>query len=120
MLTGFILLVAFVLFFWQFGMRYVLTYHFTDIDVRAVLFGVVPVSIRRYEFIREVQILSPLAGLFWPTSPTNSKFIAWGVLISSGSIFFRAALYTPDDVEGFARELRRRVYRQTGRLPSGS
>jgi hypothetical protein len=113
-------MVALILLFWQFGMRYVLTYRFTDEDVRAVPFGAVPVSIRRYEFIKEVQVLSPLAALFWPTNMAHSRFIARGVLISSGSIFYRAAFYTPDDAEGFAQELRRRVYRRTGRLPSGS
>jgi hypothetical protein len=119
-LTGFILVVALILLFWQFGMRYVLTYRFSDEDVRAVLFGVVPVSIRRYEFIKEVQVLSPLAALFWPTNMAHSRFIARGVLISYGSVFFRAAFYTPDNVEEFARELRRRVYQRTGQLPSGS
>ena len=52
--------------FWQFGMRY----------VRAVLFGAVPVSLRRCEFIREVRVLSPLAALFWPTNMAHGRLIA--------------------------------------------
>jgi len=33
---------------------------------------------------------------------------------------FFPILFTPDDAEGFTRELRRHVYQQTGRLPLGS
>jgi hypothetical protein len=45
----FIAFVIVVLLVFQFGLRYVLTYRLTDEDVRAVLFGVVPVNVRRYE-----------------------------------------------------------------------
>ena len=110
-----------VLLVFQFGLRYVLTYRLTDTDVRAVLFGVVPVSVRRYQSIREVHTVSPLESLFTLAWRVQNKVIGQGVMVfSSGSFFFGAVLYTPNDAEGFARELRRRVYQQTGQLPLGS
>ncbi len=122
MAPDFIAFVMVVLLVFQFGLRYVLTYRLTDADVRAVLFGLVPVSVRRYESITEVHTISPLESLFtfaWRVQ--NRLFIGQGVMVfSKGSVFFGAVLYTPNDAEGFARELRRRVYQQTGQLPLGS
>ena len=111
-----------VLLVYQFGVPYILTYRFTDEDVRAVLFGVAAVSVRRYQFIREVHTISPLATLFFMGWRAQNRFVGQGVMVisSGGMVFFGAVLYTPDNVEGFARELRRRVYQQTGRLPLGS
>jgi hypothetical protein len=54
--------VVIVVLLYQFGLRYVITYRLTDEDVRAVLFGVVPVSIRRYRFITEVRTTSFFEG----------------------------------------------------------
>jgi hypothetical protein len=120
-LLDFILFVALVLLFYQFGMRYVLTYRFTDEDVRAVLFGVVPVSVRRYRFITEVHATSFPEMRFSLSWRIPNRISYQGVVIlSRGSLLWGAVLYTPDDPEGFARELRRRVYQQTGRLPLGS
>ena len=116
----FIAFVMVVLLLFQFGLRYVLTYRLTDTDVRAVLFGVVPVSVRRYQSVREVRTISPPKSLFTLASRVQNRFTGQGVMIfSSGSFFFGAVLYTPDDAEGFARELRRRVYQQRGQLPLG-
>jgi hypothetical protein len=117
----FIAFVIVVLLVFQFGLRYVLTYRLTDEDVRAVLFGVVPVNVRRYESIREVHTISPLESLFTLAWRVQNRFMGQGVMVfSSGSFFFGAVLYTPDDADAFARELRRRVYQQTGQLPLGS
>jgi len=41
----FVFFVTVLLLSYQFGMRYVLTYRLTEEDVRAVLFGVAPVSV---------------------------------------------------------------------------
>jgi hypothetical protein len=111
-----------VLLVYQFGLRYVLTYRLTDEDVRAVLFGVVPLSVRRYQFITEVYTASFLEMQFVLTWRVTNRFTGPGVVIFSrgSSLFFKAVLYTPDDPEGFARELRRRVFQQTGRLPLGA
>jgi hypothetical protein len=114
-----VLIVMIVLIFYQFGLRHVLTYRLTDTDVRAVLFGAVPVSVRRYRFITEVHATSPLGSPFSLALRAQNRFIGQGVMVSSSGSFF-PVLYTPDDAEGFARELRRRVYRQTGRVPLGS
>ena len=115
----FIAFVLIVLLFYQFGMRYVLTYRLTDTDVRAVLFRVVPVSVRRYESITEVHTTySTPFTLAWRV---QNRLIGHGVIVfSTDSFYFGAVLYTPDNAEGFARELRRRVYQQSGRLPLGS
>jgi len=120
-LLDFILFVALVLLFYQLGMRYVLTYRFTDEDVRAVLFGVVPVSVRRYRFITEVHATSFQEMRFSLAWRIPNRISYQGVVIlSRGSLLWGVVLYTPDDPEGFARELRRGVYQQTGRLPLGS
>jgi hypothetical protein len=121
----FIAFVLIVVLVYQFGLRYVLTYRLTDEDVRAMLFGVVPLSVRRYRFITEVYTASYLEMQFawvWRVWPVQNRLTGRGVVIfsrGSESLFFGAVLYTPDDAEGFARELRRRVFQQTGRLPLG-
>ena len=125
MTPDFVAVVMIVVLFYQFGLRYVLTYRLTDEDVRAVLFGIVPLSVRKYRFITEVHTTSFLEGDFFTLAwrVPNRLITARVVTIfsrGSESLFFGAVLYTPDDPEGFARELRRRVYQQTGRLPLGS
>jgi hypothetical protein len=122
-LIAFLIIVLLLCVAYQFGMRCVLSYRLTDEDVRAVLFGVVPVSVRKYRFITEVHTTTFFEGEFitlaWRVP--NKLITGRGVMIfSKGSLFWGAVLYTPDDPEGLARELRRRVYQQTGRLPLGS
>jgi hypothetical protein len=119
----FVAVVMIVVLFYQFGLRYVLTYRLTDEDVRAVLFGVVPLSVRRYRFITEVYTASFLEMQFAWVWPVQNRLTGRGVMIfsrGSESLFFGAALYTPDEAEGFARELRLRVFQQTGRLLLGT
>ena len=111
-----------VLLVFQFGARYVLSYRLTDEDVRAVLFWVVPLSVRRYRSITEVYTASFLEMQFALTWHVTNRFTGPGVMICDGgseSLFFHTVLYTPDDPEDFARELRRRVFQKTGRLPLG-
>jgi hypothetical protein len=115
----FIVFVAVVLLVLQFGARYVLTYRLTDEDVQAVLFGIAAVSLRKYQSIEEVQVMSALEALFTPAWRVQNRVVGRAVAIYRRRGFF-PVLYTPDDPEGFARELRRRVYQQTGRLPLGS
>ena len=106
---------------YELGMRYVLTYRFTDEDVRAVLFGVVPVSIQSYRFITEVRTTSFFEGRFVLAWRVPNRLTGRGVMIfSKGNLLWLSVFYTPEDPEAFARELRRRVYQQTGRLPLGS
>jgi hypothetical protein len=102
-------------------LRYTLTYRLTDEDVRAVLFGVVALSVRRYQSITEVRTTSFFEGYFTLAWRVPNRLTGRGVLIfSKGSLFWGAVLYTPDDPEEFARELRRRVYQATGWVPLGS
>ena len=105
----------------QFGLRYTLTYRLTDEDVRAVLFGVVALSVRRYQSITAVRTTSFFERYFTLAWRVPNRLTGRGVMIfSKGSLFWGAVFYTPDDPEGFARELRRRVYQATGRVPLGS
>ena len=116
-----VLVVAAIAVVYQFGWRYVITYRLTDDDVRAVLFGVVAVSVRRYQSITEVHTTSFFEGYFSLARRMSNRLTGRGVMIfSKGSLFWGAVLYTPDDPEEFARELRRRVYQATGRVPLGS
>lgn len=125
MTPDFVAVVVIVVLSYQFGLRYVLTYRLTEEDVRAVLFGVVPLSVRKYRFITEVRVPSFLEGNFitlaWRV-PNRLITVRAVTIFSRGneSLFFGAVMYTPDDPEGFARELRRRVFQQTGHLPLGS
>ena len=71
----FVVFVTILVLSYQFGMRYVLTYRLTEEDVRAVLFGVAPVSVMRYEFIEEVKIFSALEALFRVAWRAQSKVV---------------------------------------------
>ncbi len=117
-MTTFVIGVAAFVFAFHFGMRYVLTYRLTDEDARAVLFGVLPVSVMRYEYIEEVRIINPIELLFRAAWRPQSKLVSRRAVMIQGRGFF-GVIFTPD-AEGFARELRRRVFQQTGRLPLGS
>ena len=113
----FVLFVVILVLSYQFGMRYVLTYRLSDEAVRAVMFGYAPVSAVRYEDVREARAISALEMLAWPVWRAQNRLLGPAVLIYGRGFF--PVLFTPDDAEGFARELRRRVFRQTGRLPLG-
>ena len=113
------LLLLFGLSMQQFVMRHVLTYRFTEDSVQAVLFGSVPVSITSYDRIEEVRQVSWAEAFLYPhawraANRLNGPFLVilrkWGLPVA----------ISPEDPEGFARELRRRVFQQTGRLPLGS
>ena len=68
-----------VLLVFQFGLRYVLTYRLTDTGVWPVLFGVVPVSVRSYQSIREVHTITPLESLFTFAWRVQNKIWARGL-----------------------------------------
>ena len=98
-------------------MRHVMTYRFTDEDVRAVVFGYAPASAVRYEDVEEARAISALQMPAWPVWRAQNRLFGPAVL-TCGRGFF-PVLCAPDDVEGFAREPRRRVYRHTGQPPLG-
>jgi hypothetical protein len=113
----FVVFVTIVVLSYQFGMRYALTYRLTEEDVRAVLFGVAPVSVMRYEFIEEVRIISALEALFRVAWRAQTKVLGRAFMIRGRGFF--PIRFTPDDAEGFAREVWRRANQQTGQLPLG-
>ena len=107
---------AFLLAF-HFGMRYVLTYRFTDTRVQAVLFRVLPVSSTSYERITGVSINS-YARVFvgWVLWVPN-RLVGPFVLIHRSGLSGLAVLMTPAKPEEFARELSLRVQERTGEWP---
>lgn len=107
----FVLALAAFLLFFQFGMRYVLIYRFTDSRVEVLLFGILPVSSTRYDLIIEVKIISPWMASLWPAVWMQNRLIGEFVRIRRSGL---PVLITPDDPEEFVRELQRRVYEQTG------
>jgi hypothetical protein len=113
-LTKFLIGVAAFLIAFQFGMRYVLTYRFTDTRVQAVLFRVLPVSSTSYERITGVSI-NPYARVFfgWVLWVPN-RVVGPFVLIHRSGL---ALLITPANPEEFARELSLRVQERTGEWP---
>jgi hypothetical protein len=99
----------------HFGMRYVLTYRFTDTRVQAVLFRILPVCTIRYDRIVEVSI-SPYARAYfgwsaWVPNRLVGPFV--GMRRRSGLV----VLMTPAKPEEFARELSLRVQERTGKWP---
>jgi hypothetical protein len=113
----FVVFVTILVISYQFGMRYVLTYRLTEEDVRAVLFGVASVSVMRYAFVVEVKIISALEALIRVAWRAQSKVVGRAIMIRGRGFF--PVLITPDDAEGFAREVRQRANQQTGQLPLG-
>src|SRR5215212_11972934 len=96
-----------VVLVYQFGLRYVLSYRLTDEDVRAVLFGVVPLSVRRYEFITEVYTASFLEMQFAWVWPVQNRLTGRGRVSFGGvtrSLVSVPFINSPATPEGFARK----------------
>ena len=102
---------------YQFGMRCVLTHRLTDEAVRAVMFGYAPAGAVRYEGVREARAISALEMLAWPVWRAQNR--PFGPAVLTYGRGFSPVLSTRDDAEGFAREPRRRAFRQAGRFPLG-
>lgn len=108
--------------FYQFGLRYVITYRLTNKSVLIMLFWVVPIFRISYRRIKGIKVA---AG--WPESLRDIIF--WNfcnrLYARSGCVVIHrkwglTAAISPDDPEGFVQELRRRVHWQTGEWPSAS
>ena len=100
---------------YQFGMRYVITYRFTETRVQAVLFGILPACSIRYDRIDEVSINPYVKVLIGPALWVPNRLIGSFVAIRRRSGL--AVLMTPDDPEKFVRELGLRVQEWTGEWP---
>jgi hypothetical protein len=115
----FLVAVAVILLFYQFGLRYVLTYRFTDRAAQVVLVRVIPLISIRYEDVEEVRHVSLWEVLFLPAWRAGNKlFTGPIVLIHRGRKM--PVVITPDNAQRFIRELRERVYQKTGQWPLGS
>ena len=104
---------AFLLAF-HFGMRYVLTYRFTDTGVQAVLFRVLPMSSTRYDRITEVRINAYWRVFVGPALWLANRLVGPFVVIRRSGL---PLLITPAKPEEFARELSLRVQEWTGEWP---
>jgi len=113
-LIKFLIGVAAFLLAFHFGMRYVLTYRFTDTRVQAVLFRVLPVSSTSYERITGVSINSYGRVLVGWVVWVPNRLVGPFVLIRRSGL---AVLMTPAKPEEFARELSLRVQERTGEWP---
>lgn len=112
MTTGFLLFIVSALLCYQVGMRYVLTYRFTDTRVQAVLFRVIPVSSTGYDLVKEVRIISSWEALFWFAVHSENRLTGPLFVLIRRSSF--PVLMTPDDPEKFVRQVKLRVYEATG------
>jgi len=116
-LIKFLIGVAAFLLAFHFGMRYVLTYRFTDTRVQAVLFRVLPVSSTSYDRITQVSINSYMRVFIGWAVWIPNRVVGPFVLIRRSGL---AVLMTPAKPEEFARELSLRVQERTGEWPLAS
>ncbi len=110
----FVLFVAVVLLFYQFGLRYVLTYRLTDKAVQAVLFRVIPVSSTRYEDVEEIRHVSFWEALLYAHAWKASNKLLTGPIVLIHRRRHLPVLITPDEADEFVHKVRHRVHQQTG------
>ena len=106
-------IVAFLLAF-HFGMRYVITYRLTDSRLEVRLFGLLPVSMTRYDLINEMRINDYSKGYFWPRVWMVNKLVGSFVVISRSGL---PLVISPAKPQEFASELGLRVQEWTGEWP---
>ena len=111
---GFIIAFAAFLLFFQFGMRYVITYHLTDIRLEVRLFGFLPVSMTRYDLVEEVRINDYLKGFFLPAIWMVNRLMGSFVVIRRSGL---PLVISPAKPREFARELSLHVQEWTGEWP---
>jgi hypothetical protein len=108
-LVEFVLPVVVILLSFQFGLRYVLTYRFTDHAVQVVLLRRIPVLSIRYEDVEEVRHASLWEVLLVPARREGNKlFTGPTVLIHRRRKL--PVVITPDNAERSIKELRERVH----------
>ena len=112
---GFIIAFAAFLLFFQFGMRYVITYHLTDRRLEVRLFGFLPVSTTSYDLVDEVRINDYLKAFAWPIRVwIVNRLVGSFVVVRRGAVAF---VISPAKPQEFARELSIRVQEWTGQWP---
>ena len=112
---GFIIAFAAFLLFYQFGMRYVITYHLTNVRLEVRLFGFLPVFMTRYALIDEVRINDSLKAFAWPIRVwTVNRLVGSFVVVRRGGL---ALVISPAKLREFTRELSLHVQEWTGEWP---
>jgi hypothetical protein len=114
----FVALPVYVLFY-QFGLRYVITYRLTNGSVLIMLFWVVPIFRISYRRIKEMKVRAD-----WPESLRD--IVVWnfcnrlygrqGCVLINRKRGLTAAI-SPDDPEEFVRQLRERAHQRSGQWP---
>ena len=107
-------IIAFVAFllFYQFGMRFVITYLLTNIRLEVRLFRFLPVFMTRYDLIVEVRINDYLKAFAWPISVwTVNRLVGSFVVVRRDGL---ALVISPAKPREFARELSLHVQEWTG------
>jgi hypothetical protein len=111
---GFIIAFAAFLLFFQFGMRYVITYRLTNRRLEVRLLGFLPVSMTSYDLITEVSINDYLKGFFWPRIWMVNRLVGSFVVISRSGL---PLVVSPEKPREFTRELSLHVQEWTGEWP---
>jgi hypothetical protein len=118
---GHVLIIAFAAFllFFQFGMRYVITYNLTDTRLEVRLFGFLPVSRTRYDLVDEVRVNDYLKAFFWPLLWVwmINRLVGSFIVVRRGPVVL---VISPAKPQEFARELSIRVQEWTGQWPLAS
>ena len=108
----FLLTVVLLGLFYQFALRYILTYRFKEKGLAAVYFGFLYVVYIKYEEIENIRIM-PLRDTLWRgglrTVRAGNRFTGPVVAFSRKKGFMNQVFLTPDDPTVFAKELKIRV-----------
>lgn len=111
-----IVLVPACVLFYQFGMRYVISYRLTNTSVLVMLLWAVPIFRISYRRIQEIRVPGRVEA---PSdlAPLNFGNRLWGR--PGYSVLIRRkwglpVLISPDDPEKFLHELRQRAHQRTG------
>ena len=113
-LMGFLFLLLVVLWgaFYQFLLRYILTYRLEEKGVAAVYFGFLYVLFIRYEEIENIQVL-PLRDTLWRgglgTVRAGNRLTGPVLAFSRKKGLLRQVFLTPDDPADFAEALKKKV-----------
>ena len=108
----FLLIIVLLGLFYQFALRYILTYRFKEKGLAAVYFGFLYVMYIKYEKIDNVRII-PLADTLWRgglrTLRAGNRLRGHVVAFRREKGLMKQFYLTPDDPQIFAEELKSRI-----------
>ena len=111
----FLLIIVLLALFYQFALRYILTYRFEEKGLTAVYFGFLCVMYLKYDEIENIRIIpfrdTLWRGGFWAVRAGN-RLAGPVVAFSRKKGFMNQVFLTPDDPKAFVEELKRRIERR--------